>query len=79
MDPEFEEPAEMTLDEYREMERKNRVQAEFKIRRAGEGVDDDQWKKTYELKKTPQVEEDEEEYDEEVSCCIVTYSAFFLC
>ncbi|KAK2191517.1 hypothetical protein NP493_49g09075 [Ridgeia piscesae] len=59
------EPAEMTLDEYREMERKNRVQAAFKIRRAGEGVDGDQWKKTYVLKKTPQEEEDEEEYDEE--------------
>ena len=66
MEPEFEEPAEMTLDEYREMERKNRVQAAFKIRRAGEGVDGDQWKKTYVLKKTPQEEEDEEEYDEEV-------------
>ena len=59
----------MTLEEYREQEKKNRRQAEFKIRRAGEGVDGDQWKKTYVLKKEKQEGEEEEEYDEEVRVC----------
>ena len=62
-----EEAAEMTLEEYRDMEKKQRTATEFHTRRAGEGVDDTQWKKTYTLKKQPLAnEESDEEYDEEV-------------
>ena len=59
-EPVDEGPQEMTLEEYRAQQAAASVKKEFKIRKAGEGVDDKQWKKTYVLKKK-QEEEDEEE------------------
>ncbi|XP_030851476.1 TATA-binding protein-associated factor 2N isoform X3 [Strongylocentrotus purpuratus] len=45
------EKDEMTLDEYKAMVNKERVKTQFKIRQAGEGEDNSQWKPTYVLKK----------------------------
>ena len=59
---EDEEPKEMTLDEYKAMQRQTRVKPEFKIRKAGEGENSAQWKKTYILKK--KIEESDDEEDE---------------
>lgn len=61
---------EMTLDEYKAMQASGRTKTSFNIRRAGEGVDDQQWKKTYALsskKKHDSDEEEESEEEEEVS------------
>lgn len=52
----------MTLDEYKAMQRQTRVKPEFKIRKAGEGENSAQWKKTYILKK--KIEESDDEEDE---------------
>ena len=58
---------EMTLDEYRAMQSTNTAsKPSFNIRKAGEGVDDKQWKKTYMYKKKA-LEEDEDEEEYEVS------------
>lgn len=58
------EPAQMTLDEYKAQQQKHRAQAEFNLRKAGEGVDNKQWKKTYVLKKKVESEEEsDEEYE----------------
>lgn len=57
-------PEEMTLDEYKAQLTKQRTQQEFKLRRAGEGVDDAQWKKMYVLKKKVEEEEDEDDDEE---------------
>lgn len=54
----------MTLDEWKAMEGKNRFKSQFNIRKPNEGVDDTQWKQTYVLKK-PRESENEEEEDEE--------------
>jgi len=62
---EEEENKEMTLDEYKAMQEKNRVKASFNIRKAGEGVDDKQWKKGTAYKKKPEEEEEESEEEEE--------------
>lgn len=63
--PVEEEPKEMTLDEYKAMQHESRAQQQFKLRKAGEGVDNAQWKKTYLLKKTKEEEEDEEEDEDD--------------
>ena len=55
------EASEMTLDEYKEMIKKERYHKEFKTRRAGEGEDQSQWNKTTVLKKKPQ--EQDADYD----------------
>jgi len=57
----------MTLDEWKAQEKKNRVKQEFNIRKPNEGVDETQWKKTYVLKKARESEneDDEEEEDED--------------
>lgn len=57
----------MTLDEWKALEKKNRVKTEFNIRKPNEGVDESQWKKTYVLKKKESDEEDEDEDEDEVS------------
>lgn len=64
-EPADEEPKQMTLDEYKAMQREARAQQAFNVRKAGEGVDNAQWKKTYVLKKAKEEEDDEEEEDEE--------------
>ena len=56
----------MTLDEWKAMQDKNRVKASFNIRKAGEGVDDKQWKKGTAYKKKPEEEDEESEEEEEV-------------
>ena len=75
-DPVEEEPKEMTLDEYKAMQRESRTQQQFKLRKAGEGVDNAQWKKTYVLKKAKDEHDEEEEEDDEVGLkqvfCLVT-------
>ena len=58
-------PAEMTLDEYKAQLNKQKRAAEFKLRKAGEGVDDKQWKDTFVLKKKVEEQSDEEEEEEE--------------
>lgn len=55
-----EEPQELTLEEYRAL-RGERKKPEFNIRRAGEGEDNSQWKKTFVLDKKKDEDEDEEE------------------
>ncbi len=62
----------MTLDEWKALQNKThelKTKTTFNIRKAGEGVDDAQWKKTYVLskKKPPHSEEDEEEESDDVS------------
>merc|ERR1719431_1910915 len=61
-----EEEPEMTLDEWTALQA-SRSQPKYNVRQAGEGVDEGQWKKTYELKKkvTDEEEESEEESEEE--------------
>lgn len=54
----------MTLDEWKREQEKNRAVPQFNIRKPGEGEDNTQWKKTYVLKKKD-VESDMEELDEE--------------
>jgi plasminogen activator inhibitor 1 RNA-binding protein len=57
---------EMTLEEWRAQQGAERKRPDFKIRKAGEGVDGDQWKRTYALEPRKKVDsEDEEEEDEE--------------
>lgn len=55
----------MTLDEWKAMEKKNRFKVEFNIRKPNEGVDESQWKKTYILKKHRETENEDEEEEEE--------------
>lgn len=65
---EEEGPKEMTLDEWRAMQTQSRAQTTFNIRKPGEGVNNDQWKKTYILKKKAEAknqDSEEEESDEE--------------
>lgn len=55
--------AEMTLDEWKAMQ--DKPGTSFNLRRAGEGCDNAQWKKTYVLSKKKLEDSDEEEDDEE--------------
>ena len=58
----------MTLDEWRAMQNQSRAQAAFNIRKPGEGCSDDQWKRTFVLKKKPtepKTDSDEEESEDE--------------
>jgi len=55
----------MTLDEWKAQERKNRVKQEFNIRKPNEGVDETQWKKTYVLKKARESENEDEDEEED--------------
>ena len=72
--PKEEEGAkEMTLDEWKALQGQNRMKASFNIRKAGEGVDSNQWKKGVPYTKKKEDEEEEEESEEEevtiVPCC----------
>lgn len=61
------QPKEMTLDEYKEQERKNRMKSDFNIRKPGEGVDNNQWKTGFALeKKKKDVSDDDDDEDDEV-------------
>lgn len=64
---EEEEAKEMTLDEWRKLEDQKRLKSHFNIRKAGEGVDNTQWKKgvAYTKKKEEEDEEESEEEEEE--------------
>ena len=65
-EPVEEEPKELTLDEYRAMQsalRPSSGKPQFNIRKAGEGCDDKQWKKTYVLAKK-KIDDDESDEDE---------------
>ena len=56
------EAEEMTLEEYRESLKEAKMPAKsFNIRKAGEGVDNTQWKKMYVLKKKEEPEEEDDE------------------
>lgn len=65
------QPKQMTLDEWKKQEQKNRMKSEFKLRRAGEGVDTSQWKTGREYRKSEgdeeSAEEEEESEEEEVT------------
>lgn len=58
-------PSEMTLDEWKALQIKEKQAQSFNIRKAGEGCDNKQWKQTYVLKKKANEEDDEEESEEE--------------
>ena len=64
------QPKQMTLDEWKKMEDAKRLKSQFKLRRAGEGVDSSQWKTGREYRKSEgdeeSVEEEEESDEEEV-------------
>jgi len=63
------EPQELTLDEWKAMKAaENKPKPEFNIRRAGEGVDNSQWKGGREYIKKHDEEEEEEE-DESKGVC----------
>lgn len=57
---------EMTLDEWKKLERETakKAQPKFNLRKPGEGEDTAQWKKTYLLTKKKEEEETTEEYEE---------------
>ncbi|KAK3586341.1 hypothetical protein CHS0354_038321 [Potamilus streckersoni] len=58
-------PKQMTLDEWKKMQEKNRMKSRFNIRRPGEGEDNPQWKKGHEYRKSELEEDDEEENEED--------------
>jgi len=60
------EEKQMTLDEWKAMQDRNRVRAAFNIRKAGEGVSaQPEWKKMFVLKKKVEEHGEEEEEEEE--------------
>jgi plasminogen activator inhibitor 1 RNA-binding protein len=65
---EDDEAKEMTLDEWKALQDQKRMKATFNIRKAGEGVDNAQFKKgvAYTKKKESEDEEDEESDEDEV-------------
>jgi plasminogen activator inhibitor 1 RNA-binding protein len=58
-------PSEMTLDEWKALQNKEKQAKAFNVRKAGEGCDSKQWKQTFVLKKKVEPEDDEEESEEE--------------
>jgi len=60
---EEEQAREMTLDEYKAMQKATKAKPAFNVRKPGEGENQTQWKKTYVLKK--KIEEDEGDEDDE--------------
>ncbi|CAD5112375.1 DgyrCDS1598 [Dimorphilus gyrociliatus] len=59
------EVKQMTLDEYRKMQKDKQPKKDFNIRKAGEGVDERQWKDTFQLAKKKDDKKDGEEDDED--------------
>ncbi len=78
-------PKEMTLDEWKALQKgkdqESKSKSSFNIRKAGEGVDDGQWKKTYVLskKKDANSDEDDEEESDEVSSNLMAVVFPFKC
>ena len=68
------EPAVMTLDEWKRTQGGSKVKAEFNVRQAGEGCSEEEakWKKMHQLKK--KAEEEQQEQDEEVASFILFLS-----
>jgi len=64
---EAEEPQEMTLSEYKALQKAKRNKPEFNVRKAGEGENVEQWKSTYVLKKKDDVKEKEKKLREKSS------------
>lgn len=64
---EAEEPQEMTLSEYKALQKAKRSKPEVNLRKAGEGENADQWKSTYVLKKKDDVKEKEKKIREKSS------------
>ena len=63
-----EEPArQMTLDEWKALQKQNRTKVDYNIRKAGEGEDNNKWKKgvAYTKKKEECDEDDDEEEEVE--------------
>lgn len=72
--PVEEEPKELTLDEWK-AQRAGRIKPQYNIRKAGEGEDQSQWKKMYELnKKKP----GEEEVYNHFSLSILNFLFYFV-
>lgn len=59
------EAEEMTLDEWKALQEQEKPKPEFKIRRAGEGVDNKQWGDMVALKSRKESSDEEEESDDE--------------
>lgn len=57
-------PSEMTLDEWKALQIKEKQTRAFNVRKPGEGCDNKQWQKTFVLSKK-KLDDDEEESDEE--------------
>ena len=82
--PEDKGPVELTMEEYRAQQAdSNKDKKGFNIRKAGEGVDDKQWKGVHVLKKDEETEsEEEDEEDVRIFCysicnySFVNYDAF---
>jgi len=62
---EDEEPKEMTLDEWKALQTQKRMKSTFNIRKAGEGVDNAQFKKGVAYTKKKETGEDDDEEDSE--------------
>jgi len=62
---EEEQAREMTLDEYKAQQKAAKVNRAFNVRKAGEGENQAQWKKTYVLQKKEVEADDEDEEDDE--------------
>lgn len=58
------EKREMTLDEWKAQQTASKPKPDFKIRKAGEGCENSEWKKMFVLKKKVEEEESEEEDEE---------------
>lgn len=62
---EEQEPSEMTLDEWKALQSKEKQASAFNVRKPGEGCDNKQWKQTYVLKKKEENEEEEDSEDDD--------------
>jgi len=60
------EVKQMTLDEYRKIQKGKQPKMGFNIRKAGEGVDEGQWKDTFQLTKKKSDKKDDDEDDEDL-------------
>ncbi|XP_041356944.1 plasminogen activator inhibitor 1 RNA-binding protein-like isoform X1 [Gigantopelta aegis] len=61
-----EEPAkQMTLDEWKALQKQNRTKVDYNIRKAGEGEDNNKWKKGVAYTKKKEESDDEEDEDDE--------------
>lgn len=63
--PKEDENKEMTLDEWKALQEQHRMKSSFNLRKAGEGVDNAQWKKGIAYQKKQEAGEDDESDEEE--------------